>query len=376
MDNNRLNQYSLGIAMLLSLLLAWSGAIDKQSSGYIENSITETGVIFGTARGIDAVVSVAQGTEIDLPALTIAFGEVLDPVNDLIERFSGLMTLALASVILQKILLGLLASGYANSLFSIIVIGLLAASWHGNLMSVRTAFRWFLVACFFRFSITLVALANAMVDHQFLDGAESKPYKEMVEYKELVGALTTLTSAVESETADQEYLDQQISQASAKARLLQEELSQLQAEVQNLQAEKNVICEEQPLPFCKSFPGTPKPEGLEKLGSDIENLKTRISATESKLEQEQSTIDCHQRRKAGKVCSIMERFEIPSIKEKIALLTKKLDARTSAFVDNALSLLMAVLLKSVAIPLLFLYLLILCVRRAFHNLSSSPNVSG
>ena len=88
----------LWLLLLIGLpILGWHGVLDDFSSQDINHSITNAGLIYGTARGINALVSVLQGTEVNVLVMTFSIGEVLDPVNDLIERFSERQRLLRAS---------------------------------------------------------------------------------------------------------------------------------------------------------------------------------------------------------------------------------------------------------------------------------------
>lgn len=66
---------------------------------------------FALGRSLDGLISVAQGTEVAIePAgvgVTLAPGQILDPVNDLVEQFSSLMLVASASLGVQELLLGI-----------------------------------------------------------------------------------------------------------------------------------------------------------------------------------------------------------------------------------------------------------------------------
>ncbi len=66
---------------------------------------------FALGRSLDGLISVAQGTEVAIePAgvgVTLAPGQILDPVNDLVEQFSALMLVAAASLGVQELLLGI-----------------------------------------------------------------------------------------------------------------------------------------------------------------------------------------------------------------------------------------------------------------------------
>jgi hypothetical protein len=63
------------------------------------------------ARALNAVISVAQGTEVSLQPLgvgvTLAPGQLLDPVNDLVEKFSDLMLMASVAFGVQKVLISM-----------------------------------------------------------------------------------------------------------------------------------------------------------------------------------------------------------------------------------------------------------------------------
>jgi ABC-type multidrug transport system fused ATPase/permease subunit len=65
--------------------------------------------VFALARGLNGVISVAQGTEMSIEpmgvGLTLTPGEILDPLNDLVEQFSSVLLLASASLGVQNIVL-------------------------------------------------------------------------------------------------------------------------------------------------------------------------------------------------------------------------------------------------------------------------------
>ena len=82
--------------------LAMSGKGEMLAENYVGQAFKRALVTFALVRGINAVVSVVQGTEVAIePAgvgVTLTPGEVLDPLNDLIERFSWIMLLATTSL--------------------------------------------------------------------------------------------------------------------------------------------------------------------------------------------------------------------------------------------------------------------------------------
>lgn len=101
----------LTVATVLLVLagMSVSGTLDRYGHAEVEAGLERSLLAFGLARGINAVISVVQGSEIALqPAglgVTLSVGEALDPVNDLVERFSWLMLASSVSFALQRFLL-------------------------------------------------------------------------------------------------------------------------------------------------------------------------------------------------------------------------------------------------------------------------------
>jgi len=70
-------------ALIILPAIAWWGVFDGYADDSIQSALTNAGLIYGTARGINALVSVLQGTELDVFMLSLSVGELLDPLNDL-----------------------------------------------------------------------------------------------------------------------------------------------------------------------------------------------------------------------------------------------------------------------------------------------------
>jgi len=82
---------------------------DGNAEEMIDENIKRATVAFTIARAMNAVISIIQESELQIePAglgVTIAVGEIFDPVNDLIERFSWVMLLSLISLGIMKTLI-------------------------------------------------------------------------------------------------------------------------------------------------------------------------------------------------------------------------------------------------------------------------------
>ncbi len=196
--------------LLLGLLaLALSGTVDSRGFDYTERSFKRALVTFGVARGLNAVISVAQGTEVGIqPAgvgINFAPGEVLDPVNDLVERFSLVMLASATALGLQRLALEI----FATPVFSVLLGGLLLPTlwllWRrgpGDLWRARLL-RLSLIILLLRFAVPVIALAGEGLYEVYLDQRYSESSERMGEATE---AIRGLNQQAESDAGDTSLL--------------------------------------------------------------------------------------------------------------------------------------------------------------------------
>lgn len=83
--------------------------LDQRAEAYVEKTMVRAAYTFAIVRGLNGMISMIQGTEVAVsPAgigLTLSVGEVLDPINDLAERFSWIMLVSTTSLGVQRILM-------------------------------------------------------------------------------------------------------------------------------------------------------------------------------------------------------------------------------------------------------------------------------
>ena len=95
------------IGLLLVCILLALVPFEEKINSQLSQMLTVTLSVYAVARGLNAVVSMAQGTELSIEPLgvgvTLAPGEILDPLNDLIEQVSTVLLMASASIGMQKI---------------------------------------------------------------------------------------------------------------------------------------------------------------------------------------------------------------------------------------------------------------------------------
>jgi hypothetical protein len=170
---------ALGIVLIG---LAWAGSLDRLSRDYVGESLLDAGVIYATARGINALVSALQGTELDMWLVTFSIGELLDPVNDVIERFSLVMTIAVSSLVIQQLLLVIVSHVSFSVALTALGLATLAAIFIGSGWGVRALARTFLLVAFLRFSLALVVVGNLWVDHLFLPDSTGPEHAVMRDF--------------------------------------------------------------------------------------------------------------------------------------------------------------------------------------------------
>lgn len=178
---------AISVLIILIGVLAYSSAIntmlektaikkiDEKSSHYLDNAFKRAIYTYAIVRGINGVISVIQNTDIDVsPAgvgVSVAVGEILDPVNDLIERFSWVMLVSTTSLGIQKIFLKIGAWLGLNILLSIAMLALLIGIWVPDnfVINFRSwGYKLIIVSIMIRFCIPAVSIASDKLYDLFL----------------------------------------------------------------------------------------------------------------------------------------------------------------------------------------------------------------
>lgn len=175
----------VSVCLLVVLLFGVTKIADNYSEEYTSNSLKNSAITYGVVRAMNATISLIQGTEIAAsPAgvgFTFSVGEILDPINDLVERFSFVVMFAMASLALQKILIGIGASIGFNVLLCVAIIWYLINLWFLSNTSLQNMARRVLyVVVFIRFAIIAVIGANFAVDSFFLETLRTNSEQSLI----------------------------------------------------------------------------------------------------------------------------------------------------------------------------------------------------
>ncbi|WP_157976713.1 hypothetical protein [Parahaliea mediterranea] len=355
-------------------LLAWTHWLDAYSMTQIKASLTSAGLFYATARGINGIVSVIQATELNLPFLTLGVGEILDPVNDLIERFSGIILFALGSLALQQILQFIVVHDGFNALLTGISLLTMAALLTRQTAYFATLLRLFILTVFIRFAFALVIIANHWVDTTFLQAQDEARHRAMQTFESELKSIQELsqqsadfggeiaTLDAQSATLQDEIaaLDQQIANVQAQIR-------QREAQLEKQMADESLVCRGSlGLTNCSAALRASQGElGARQREASRLQATRKVKSEARQVARQQA--DCLQKRERGERCSLLDLVpELPDVNQ----LRSQLDAlegRISDFTNNLVMLLTSMILKAVLIPLLFLYTLVQVTRRLWQH---------
>ena len=217
-------------------LIAWLGPLEKLSYDYLDQSLASAGLIYGTARGINAAVSVLQTTELDAAIVSMQVGQILDPVNDLIERFSGVMLVALGSLALQKILLELVSDTFFTATLTLLAVLSAGTLLAGEKKYCGYLIRGFWVTVVLRFSLVIVVLLNSWVDAAFLQESEAARHQEMSDFQASLEAARSGAVVDEAALAELRSAALEIETLETQRSALQTTLGSLQTDLTGQEA--------------------------------------------------------------------------------------------------------------------------------------------
>ncbi len=187
---------ALSVVVAAVIALALFKPMDDLGGEYVDDAFQRALLGFAIARGLNGVISVAQGTEIAVqPAgvgVNFAPGQILDPINDLVERFSWIMLLASSSLGVQKMLLAMSGWIGLGVLVAVAAAFFLLTQWVGfkaNDTLKRIAARCFLLLLVLRFMMPLVALGNEWFYQQFLADQYQQSSQQLENISEKIGEI-------------------------------------------------------------------------------------------------------------------------------------------------------------------------------------------
>jgi hypothetical protein len=140
--------------------------LDTETDNYFKTAITEAGIAYATSRVINASVSVIKESKLELGpmgvGISLAVGQVLDPIDDMTERLSDVLVTAITSLGVQKLAYEI-SVALVPSLLATLILVLSVLIWfeHEGLAAIqKSVVRFALLLAVARFCLPLSSLAN------------------------------------------------------------------------------------------------------------------------------------------------------------------------------------------------------------------------
>jgi len=179
------------LALLLLVALASSSSmLDEPATEYVDAGMKRALATFAIARTLNGAISLAQGTEVTVgigAAFTLSVGQVLDPVNDLVESFSDLMLMASVAFGIQKILIVIGQYQYVQWLL-IAVLAVWGAMYCFGKKTPRSLDQILVLMLLVRFAVPVVSVGSDAIYDRFLSG----------KYQQSATGLSTASASVET----------------------------------------------------------------------------------------------------------------------------------------------------------------------------------
>ena len=202
----------ISILLVFFVGLSLSESLDTKSSEQLDSALTRSLTTFAVARGLNGLVSVVQGTEVNVsPAgvgATFAPGQLLDPVNDMVERFSWVMLMSSVSIGVQEMMLHLGKTTLFKILCTVITLLFLLQLWLPKLQlpwRVEWSFKVVVVLAVLRFSVPMLVMMNEAVYIYVLEPKYEHAFNEVSktsdEVQAMIEEVQTKQSHVEKESS-------------------------------------------------------------------------------------------------------------------------------------------------------------------------------
>jgi len=358
--SGRKRHVAIGVIVLI-ILASWLSIIDHKAEEYVDESTVQALGIFGTLRVTNAAISVIKSVEVDAFVASVQFGQILDPVDDLIEDASSILKMAIGSLITQKILTEIVSTTFFKLLITAAGLLLIASLYIQQGRYSGFLLKAFALVGMARFLFVLVIFLNGLVDQAFMDDKTKTQHESLKEASNSVAAIGQQASQVDEQDPETIEIRQQMRDLEEEREALLQTISQTQEQVADAQSE--LESSESKLTALKDelglrdryFSENPEYEGqkaqVERRESALSDSLDQLDAYTEKFENVDEKLedlnDELQGGGKGFFASAKEMMNFGQIKNK-----------TEKLIDSMLNLMALLTLKGVIIPVIFLVLLL------------------
>ena len=373
----RFREIILAAAIAASVILSFQGFLDRFAYEKVNETTAESIGLYVLTRAVNAGVSVlkssAVGVKIGISA-NVEVGQVLDPVDDAIERLSSALVWAIGSLFIQRIILEVTSGALfqwtflaAAALVALTYIPLgfrRSALLFSRILGVseETIGRWqylsikiFVLAAIVRFIVPVFLAASFFVSHLLLQSSLDSNREQLLELQERSSADAS------PQLPSEDRLARSRQEAEARLADIQRERSSIEEQRDAVAHKIDSLNEKAGVRrFVPDMLGGTSPGAeIESLRSRRDDLDRRIDEADGRIDAMGEEIACIDRQIGGESCaSWMERMTSLG-KTGLDRISAAVEAANNALVAVATTL-MAVVAKNILFPLLFLAIVVKC----------------
>jgi len=235
------------ICIVAVMLVSWLEVLDRQSNSFIDRSLINATLLFATARGLNATISVIESTTVSFSILgiggNIAPGELLGPINDMAEEFASWMQTSIASLALQKVLLSVVSDTLFKVALTLVGLALIASIYFKT--EGEVLYKSFLFLAMLRFLLVVVVLLNGVTGRIFLEDRIEEEARTLealpMELEQLQGASKMTDQDRASLNLQLEQLGLDRSTSLNQSELFVQQIELARTELEAAQAELNNV---------------------------------------------------------------------------------------------------------------------------------------
>lgn len=192
--NSKLNKNEIFIFLFLGIfvVLAWLNILDKEAYVLNLSSLKEVSIALVSVKTMEAVMGAVSG----IPLIGGMIGGVLEPFKGFFEQVSGLLTISLMSLGLQKVIIMTMQSVVLNLFISVAFV-LTIIFKIGDYVSTifyNKFFKFLLILLFIRFAIPVMTFATLSIESGVQKMQQEVSQERLNELQEQVSKLNELAS--------------------------------------------------------------------------------------------------------------------------------------------------------------------------------------
>jgi hypothetical protein len=161
----------LTLCMAAVILCSWLAPLDAPATEQVDAGLKRALVSFATARALNGVISVVQGTQFAAQpfgvGVTLTPGQLLAPVNELVKHFADLMLAASVAFGVQKVLIAIGSFWPISLALTVVALGWTWFYFRRQPPSLWLS-RILVILLMIRFAIPLITIGTTILSQRFL----------------------------------------------------------------------------------------------------------------------------------------------------------------------------------------------------------------